>query len=364
MFLFFAVPFVHLYPFLKLRGFVVYIMGCRQSTQNERPDAVLATSPASRAAVNDCATMQSVSKADFSGSSTPQTSVGQDTQDPSQVLPPADAQSVATAETCPSAVSLVADGNGGTPLPDQLRPAISESASPRQEVAPQCTSEAAKQIHPVEAGNSSSAESTHRAHAVTHRPKVDAAGKRVDVPLVDASMFADAHPNGCYLVYDPRDNGTFYAKFSTVIVPEALAFSSASDFVTIPAFKYRSVVKVHSQVGSGRSSYFQAWCHWIKEARSIEGEMVLLPAFEDYMDSDPVGFPPMSIYVLVGTKVLRVEKGLKNRPINLRFVDAVACVPESYSGFDDFLKPGAEIQKTDFLNKAKAPQDKFYIEFK
>lgn len=180
---------------------------------------------------------------------------------------------------------------------------------------------------------------------------------------MDVSILVDKAPDGCYLVYDEPDSGTFFAKYSKTIIPEALAFCSVGDLVVVPAFKYKTPVRIQSRVRTGRTNYFQAWCQWIKEARAIEGYMVLLPAFEAMMDSDPVGFPPMNIFFLSGTTVKRLDKGVKSTPYNLKAADAVACVPESYTGLDDALKPGGEIQKSEFLAKVKVPQDKFYIEF-
>lgn len=81
--------------------------------------------------------------------------------------------------------------------------------------------------------------------------------------------------------------------------------------------------------------------------------------FDDEDDGDDV----CALLLQTTFQLVRVERGVKNRPVNLKFVDAVACVPESFTGFDDFILPGAELQKSDFLAKAKLPQDKFYIEF-
>lgn len=58
-----------------------------------------------------------------------------------------------------------------------------------------------------------------------------------------------------------------------------------------------------------------------------------------------------------------MEKGAANTPFNLKSAAVVACVPEAYTGLDDDLRPGAEVQRSDFLSKVRVPQDKFYIEF-
>lgn len=74
--------------------------------------------------------------------------------------------------------------------------------------------------------------------------------RKVDDTSVDDNSAAggDRQHDGCYLVFDERDTGTFYAKYSKTPVPEALAFCSVGELVIVPAFKYKTPVRIQSRV--------------------------------------------------------------------------------------------------------------------
>lgn len=179
----------------------------------------------------------------------------------------------------------------------------------------------------------------------------------------DPTSFCKSKPDGIYLILTGNDHGTIFAKYSKEFIPDALAFGRPSSFATIADFKYKKPLPVQSRVQSGRSMYFLGWCQWIKEARVTNSEIVLLPQLEDKMAENPNAFPAMRIFLLFGTKVVEMHKGPKGKPINLKHAEAVAIVPEAYTGFDQHLNPKSEMDKTEFLAKAKVPQDKAYLSF-
>lgn len=175
--------------------------------------------------------------------------------------------------------------------------------------------------------------------------------------------YAKASPDGLYLLFDQANQGTFQTKYSKEYIPEALAFAKPGPYVTIATFKYKAPQALMTKVQMGKKSYFEAWLAWIKEARQVEGEFVLLSGLEDKERQDPTKFPSMKMITQAGAKVVAVQKGLNNRPVKLKYVEAVACVPESYAGLDAAFKRLAMMERQEFATKAKTPQDYAYTEF-
>lgn len=169
--------------------------------------------------------------------------------------------------------------------------------------------------------------------------------------------------DGCYLVYSPQDNGILSSKYSKTPVDNALAFASLGSWVSIASFKYSKSTPLLSRIHTGSSRYFEAWCMFIKEARGLGGNLTLLPTLTSLTESFPLQFPPMSIYFFIYNEIVCVPKEPSTEPVSLRFIDAVSCVPETYTGFQLIMKSFKEIHFNEFVKCCREPQHGFYLIF-
>eukprot|EP01125_Pyxidicula_operculata_P022677 TRINITY_DN9497_c0_g1_i1.p1 TRINITY_DN9497_c0_g1~~TRINITY_DN9497_c0_g1_i1.p1 ORF type:complete len:165 (+),score=32.23 TRINITY_DN9497_c0_g1_i1:17-511(+) len=132
--------------------------------------------------------------------------------------------------------------------------------------------------------------------------------------------------SGCYLTFNETSNGTLFTVWSEKPVPDALGYFKPGK--PVPKFKFttqggRSEL-IRTMNGPNIKRYYQGWTQFVKMAKELEGELVILQGEKFTM--------PTALYTVTG-KDNNVSRVKENEFIVAKDVRAVAAVHSSNQSF-------------------------------
>lgn len=146
---------------------------------------------------------------------------------------------------------------------------------------------------------------------------------------------------GAYLVFDSASQGSLFIIWKNEKVPNALAFIKPSK--PVPEFKYKTnngKSEIVRNLQSDKKSFYFGVCQFIKEAKDIKADVVLLPAVDT---ASPLKF---EVYCLKSNTVTNVKIG---SPFTVHDIDAICILPKGSSALE------VKTMKKDlFLNRGNA----------
>jgi len=167
----------------------------------------------------------------------------------------------------------------------------------------------------------------------------------------DPEKWVRASPEGVYLKYLSENGGMLVASWSKTYQEGALGFAKASSYVRVPDYKFKKNVTLQSNANMGHNMFFQGWAAFVKEVKSVSGEVVMLAASTDH--------PPVVIWSLSG-ELLR-KTTMNSQPLNLHYIDTVFITNPSFFKMDGYLSTGISAYK--FSELARNASEKVFVVF-